>query len=195
MSQLVAVAPFEGMPSSGTGGGIVAVDRDELGIASVIARKGKGEALARRVSERFGIELFDGPRRSSTDNLAFVGIGPGAWIAIHERGRDALMPALHDAIGDLAALVDQSDGYAVLKLSGLFVRETLAKLLPVDLHPSAFAVGCTASTVAAHMSVTLWHAEDGTDGVAFEIAIYRSFALSFWHALSQSAAEFGLQIG
>ncbi len=43
------------------------------------------------------------------------------------------------------------------------------------------------------MGVTLWRLEDHSDGTpVFEIVVFRSLAGSFWHALSESAAEFGL---
>jgi sarcosine oxidase subunit gamma len=92
-----------------------------------------------------------------------------------------------------AAIADQSDGQAVLRVSGQKVREALCKLVPIDLHPRAFGVGDVAVTVAAHIGVTLWRLPDELNGhAAFEIAVYRSLAGSFWAALSASAAEFGL---
>jgi sarcosine oxidase subunit gamma len=43
------------------------------------------------------------------------------------------------------------------------------------------------------MGVTLWRLPDAPDGSAVvEIAVFRSLARSFWHALAQGAAEFGL---
>ncbi len=45
------------------------------------------------------------------------------------------------------------------------------------------------------MGVTLWRLEDAADGwPVFEFAVFRSLAGSFWHALSHSAAEFGLSV-
>jgi hypothetical protein len=41
----------------------------------------------------------------------------------------------------------------------------------------------------------LWRLHDGADGSSvFEIAVFRSFAASFWHALYSSAAEFRLAV-
>ena len=37
--------------------------------------------------------------------------------------------------------VNVSDARAVLQVSGLYAREVIAKLAPVDLHPSSFPVG------------------------------------------------------
>ena len=181
----------EPLPSVGTGSGVIVTARDGIGVATLIARKGKATALA-EAARGIQIEFPDGPRRSGAGDLALIGTGPDTWLATHEGGSEALAHAL-DLLRPSAAIADQSSGYAVLRVSGPRVRDALAKLVPIDLHPRGFAVGTAASTVAAHLGVTLWRLDDGPDGATFEIAMYRSFAGSFWHALSGSAAEFGLQ--
>lgn len=178
----------------GEGRGVIVTDRSTLGLATVIARKGKAPALAAAVRERLGIELPDTPVRAGSGNLSFIGTGPGTWLAAHERGTAQLLSTLRE-VGASAAISDQGDGYAVLRLGGSRVREALAKLVFIDLHPGAFAVGSAASTVAAHIGINLWRLADTPDGATFEVALYRSFAGSFWHALSESAAEFGLGVG
>jgi sarcosine oxidase subunit gamma len=193
---LIPRAPFSGVAHSvGTGGRIVATDRDGLGLATVAVCKAQGAALAQRVKERFGLLLPDGPRRAAVDGIAFAGVGPGVWLASQELGGNAFAAVLEQEIGALAAVTDQSDGYAVLRLAGPKVRNALAKLLPLDVHPAAVKPGDVASTVASHMGVTLWRLEDAADGSpVFEFAVFRSLAGSFWHALSLSAAEFGLSV-
>lgn len=195
-SALTPVAPFEGLPAlSAAGRGVIATDRDGLGLATVLVRKGRAEALSQRVRDRFGIDLPQGPRLTSAGDLTFAGTGPGAWLAIRESGGNAFASSLRDAIGDLASISDQSDGYAVLRLTGPKLRDTLAKIVPIDVHPRAFAPGDVASTVASHMGATLWRLQDADDGSqVFEVAVFRSLAVSFWHALSQAAAEFGLAV-
>jgi sarcosine oxidase subunit gamma len=189
-------APFAGLPIISTeGAGVVVHDRDGLGLAAVLVRKGRSDALAQRVREQFGIELPLGPRRATAGDLALVATGPGAWLATHQRSGGALMKSFEEWIGDLASLSDQSDGYAVLSVSGPKVRQALCKLVSIDVHPCAFRIGDVAVTVAAHIGATLWRLEDAADGSAvFEIAIFRSLAESLWGALSESAAEFGFRV-
>ena len=172
---------------AGEGRSVLVTERSELGLATVIARKGRAGALAARVKERLGVDLSAGPRRDTSGALSMMGTGRDTWLATHEQGTTPLLSALEN-LGDLAAVSDQSDGYAVLRLTGPEVREALAKLVFIDLHPGAFPVGSVASTVACHMGTTLWRLEDGPDGATFELAVYRSFAGSFWHALSASFA-------
>ena len=190
---LKPLAPFYGLAGAGAGHGVIATDRDGLGLATVAARKGQGPALGQRVKERFGLLLPDGPHRQAAGGVSLAGTGPGMWLAAREGGGNDFAAALEAQIGDLAAVTDQSDGYAVLRLAGPDVRNALAKLIPLDLHARAFKPGDVASTVASHMGVTLWRLDDAPDGSpVFEIAVFRSLAGSFWHALSQNAAQFGL---
>lgn len=178
--------------ASGTGGGVIVTARDGLGLASVIVRKGQRTALTQRVRQRFDIDLPHGPHRVAAGDIAFAGTGPETWLAMQENGGNDFALYLQQDIGATAAISDQRDAYAVLRMTGLAVRDTLAKLVPIDVHPRAFRPGHLASTVASHIGVTLWRLEDAPDGTpVFEIAVPRSLAESFWHALSQSAAEFG----
>jgi len=177
---------------SGVGYGVIATTRDGLGLATVIVRRGQIEALAQRIRERYAIELPRGNYRAEVHGVAFAGVGPETWLASCEQGGNRFAVSLRKEIGALASISDQSDGYAVLRLTGTKLRDTLAKLVPIDIHPRAFKPGDVASTVAAHVGVTLWRLHDAADDTPlFDIAVFRSFAGSFWRALYESAAEFG----
>ena len=172
-----------------TTSGIETVDREMLGIATVLVRKGKRAELIARVRERFGVELPAGPQRavaaSARTDIAFAGIAPGGWLAMCEDGGAEFAASLAEALDGVASVSDQSDGLYVVRVSGANVRDVLCKLVPVDLHPREFAVGQVAVTLAAHMPVTMWRLADSAAGAAvFEIATFRSFAESFRHALS-----------
>jgi methylglutamate dehydrogenase subunit D len=190
---LVARAPTMDLDAaSGSGRGIIVGDRDGLGLATVIVRRGQLEALAQRIRERYGIELPRGNVRKEAHGIAFAGLGPETWLATSEKGGNEFSASLREEIGALASISDQSDGYAVLRLTGPKVRDTLAKLIPLDVHPRAFKQGDVASTVASHIGITLWRLDDAAAGApVFEIAVFRSLARSFCRALAQSAAEFG----
>jgi sarcosine oxidase subunit gamma len=189
---LTPITAFAGLEFSAAGDGVVAADRDGLGLATVLVHRSRVAALTERIRDRFGIDLPRGPYRSAAAGLAFAGIGPEAWLVTNEAGSKGFAARLTQALGDLAAITDQSSGYAILRLSGPKLRETLAKILPLDLHPRAFAPAAVASTVASHVGVTLWRLEDGADGSpVFEMTVARSLAGSLWHCLTVSAAEFG----
>ncbi|MFC4308818.1 sarcosine oxidase subunit gamma [Steroidobacter flavus] len=188
-------AAFADLPVKAAGRGVVVQERDEMGLASVLARRGHHDSLMKQVRERFGIDLPPGPRRSAAGDCAFIASGPGAWFATVEGAGNGFVTSLTDALGEYAAIADQSDGQAVLRVSGPKAREALCKLVPIDLHPRIFRSGDVSVTAAAHIGATLWRLDDDPSGHAvFEIAVFRSLAESFWTALSESAAEFGVEM-
>ncbi|MCB1397424.1 MAG: sarcosine oxidase subunit gamma [Rhodobacter sp.] len=86
------------------------------------------------------------------------------------------------ALAGVAALTDQSDGWVWVHLSGADASAVLARLTPLDLRPSAFAVGTVARTVINHMqALILRGAEDG-----FEIAVFASMAGTLHHELTEA---------
>jgi heterotetrameric sarcosine oxidase gamma subunit len=172
------------------GRGVNIVERDGLGLASLHARKGKCAALIQRIHESFQIESPQKPHRAFAGDVALAGIGPGAWLAIHNDANNAFAVSLRKTLGDLASVCDQSDSYVVLRVSGRRVRDAMTRLVPIDLHPLAFKSGDVAVTVAAHIGVTLWRLDDDAGSEVFEIAVFRSFAESFSRALCESIAAF-----
>src|SRR5215203_1656534 len=103
---LTPTAAFSGLSLGPTGKGIVVVEREGIGLATVIARKGRREALSITL-RGMGIEIPEGPRRSAAGDLALIGTDPGTWLATHERGWDALKTALAPLDAG-AAIADQS---------------------------------------------------------------------------------------
>lgn len=166
--------------------------REGLGIASLIASREQGPALGRAIESRLGLSLPARPVAVSSASHTLVWAGPGQWLlmAVSQAGfaEDCASLTAH------AAVADQSDGRAVLSLSGAMVRKVLAKGCMVDLHPRVFPVGATAMTSIAYIGVHLWRSQDGPDGAVYEIMVPRSMAGSFWSWLSASAAEFGCAI-
>ena len=153
---------------------ITVTERRDTSLVSIMARRGQAGALATRLREGRGIE-----------GGTCLNVAPSTWWAV---GADATK--VREALGGLASVVDQSDAYMIIRVTGSRVRDVLSKLVFIDLHPDAFAAGCVASTVAAHVNVTLWRVEDTAEGAAFELAFYRSFSSDFRHALERSCAEF-----
>ena len=194
MADLVPQSPFATFAPAAAGQGLVVTDRDGLGIATILVRKGQDAALAARVRETFGIDLPRNPRRAVSGGIAFCATGPETWLAVSERGGDAFVSTFKHTLRGVAGVVNQSDGYAVLRIAGPCVRETLAKGIPLDLDPRAFKVGDVATTVVSHIGLTLWRLDDRNGTAVFELMVARSLAASFWHWLSDSSAEFGMTI-
>lgn len=176
----------------GTGHGVIATERDGLGIARIAARRGQSAKVAELLRGAFGVEPPNASRRASLGDVGIAGIGPETWLATRDDAGNAFAQSLRSLLGDCASVVDQSDAYAILRLAGPAVRATLAKLVPIDIHPRSFQVGDVAQTVCGYLNVTLWRLEDtAQSGAAFEIWVGRSLAVSLHRAVSHGAAEFG----
>lgn len=191
---LVPRFSFSGLVAGPTASrGVIVTARDDLGLASMLAAKGQAAALAQCMRQRLHIDLPQRPRRTIAGDFALICTAPDTWLAMQAGARNDLAAELRQLVGKLASISDQSDGYAVLRLSGPNIRDTLAKMIPVDLHHRAFAPGDVAATAAGHIGATLWRlADDASGRPVFEIAVFRSMAEHFWHFLCDSAAEFGL---
>jgi sarcosine oxidase subunit gamma len=170
--------------------GLVIEERTDLSFASVIARRGKRDALVSAVETAYGIALPNGPRRITRGSVTFAGTAPDQWIASAEGAEAANFAArVRGRIGLFAAVSDQSDARLVLRLSGPKVRAVLAKGVPLDLHPKAFRPGDVATTQVAYIGVQLDRIDE-----TFQITAPRSMAGSFWSWLAASAAEFGYDL-
>jgi sarcosine oxidase subunit gamma len=192
LASYAARSPFDGHLKpigSAASAGVVASERANRQIATVIARRDR-VAFVAQARSAFGIDLTGSPRRVSSESLSLVGIGPRTWIALRDAGRP-LVEELQRAFGDNAAVSDQSDGLAVLRLSGDRVRATFEKGLGIDLHPRIFRPGDAAATTCAHFGVTLWQLDEAP---TYEIAVFRSLVPDFCRWLAESAAEYGLRV-
>jgi methylglutamate dehydrogenase subunit D len=162
--------------------------RDDLTMASFAAANGKTDALKAAILKAYGVQLAETPERKQGGDIAFVWYGPDQWLAVAERGKKRdLEQELKPLVAGLASVADQSDGRAVVQISGPRARDVLAKGLPIDLHPRAFKPNGVAITYASHIGIILWQTDAAP---TYEIAMFRSFADSFTHWLLDAAAEF-----
>ena len=164
-------------------------DLSSLTIASITSAKGKSAEVKAAIQTAYGVALPDTPLRVTGNGIAFIWHGPDQWMAIADRGtnnRD-IEVELKPVLEGKAAVVDQGDGRAVVRVSGTHVRGVLAKGFAIDLHPSAFKTNSVAITHAAHIGCIIWQIDAAP---TYEIAMFRSFADSFMDWLTHSAAEF-----
>lgn len=172
--------------------GVTANLLDGFGLATLIAAPGGAAALSQAVEARLGIALPTTPKIVSGASHDAIWSGPDQWL-LRAATRDGF-GSLVEALSAQAAISDQSDARAALRLSGPSIRDVLAKGVMLDLHPAAFAIGDTGLTSIAHIGVHLWRLDDGPDGPVFEIMVARSMVGSFWSWFAASAAEFGCRV-
>ena len=171
--------------------GVLAAELAGRSIAAIAARPGKRRALADALQQAFGLPLPAAPRREVGQGIAIEWGGPDRWLVIANREPAGGIEAHLASLAGHASIVDQSHGLLQLRVSGPAVRQALAKGVVIDLHPRAFKPGDVAATIVSHIAVTLVMLDDAP---SYEILTPRSSALSFWHWLEASAAEFGLAV-
>ncbi len=175
--------------------GVVARERRNVAIASMIAKRGQIAALSAKIKARTGLDLPMTPRFANVGHLGFLWTAPGQWLASAEgEAGAAFAQELALDLAGLAAVTDQSDGRVLIRVAGERVRDMLAKGCMIDLHPSTFKPGDTAITPIALLTVQVTRLADDAGATVFELAAMRSFAPNLWHWLEASAAEFGLDV-
>lgn len=95
------------------------------------------------------------------------------------RGQAFLVDADPAGLEGVAALTDQTDGWAVMSLSGPGAEAVLARLVTIDVRLRAFAVGQVARTPVNHMMAVV----ERTAADAFRIFVFRSMAATAVHEL------------
>jgi methylglutamate dehydrogenase subunit D len=188
---LAPVSAFANLRAAGSGRGVIVRERIGLALATVMVRKGQTAALAAAVKEQFDITLPAGPHGSGGDSTSFLGTGPGRWLVTHDARTPRFVDSLSQRLEGLASVVDQSDAYGVLRLSGPALLDTLAKGVAIDLSAPAFPAGIVAVTHIAHIGATLWKVDEAP---TIHVAVARSYAGSFLHWLEASAAMYGLAV-
>ena len=187
MAELKYQSPWNALAPVGRGAGVTAVSVHGRAVATLMVRKGKMSELADQVGHVYSIVLRDQPKRSAANNVAFLGIGPGKWLAMSDQPTAGFVADMAARLEGLAAVVDQSDALAILRLSGPALPVTLEKGFQIDLR--SFAIGDCAVTSVHHLGATIWKIANGT----FEVAVARSLTDSFQHWLSASAGVDGLE--
>ncbi len=185
MLDLANESVFARLRSPVDGHGMTATERVGLAIATVMVRRHKHAELSDAVGNLLGIALPAGAKWASQDGVAFLGTGPGKWLALSDASGAAFVKTLESKLQGLASVVEQSGGLGVLRLAGSNLFETLAKGVQLDLAPDMFPVGSVAVTSIAHIGVMLWKVDDAP---TVDIAVARSLCGSFQHWLEMSAS-------
>jgi len=165
--ELIAKSALESRGPLTLGG--VTLSEVEVGpVASVAVLPGGAKAVARALKP-LGLAMPE----------------PNCWAAkgaarIIWTGRDqAFLVGVEPPNVEGAAVTDQSDGWAVLAISGPKAADTLMRLVPIDLRAVAFPVGRAVRVPLNHLNSVLLRTED----YAFELWVFRSMARTAWHEI------------
>lgn len=80
---------------------------------------------------------------------------------------------------EVAAVTDQSDGWAGLSVEGPAAHEALMRWVPVDLRPAQFPVGTAIRAPLNHMQAIILR----LNANRIDLMVFRSMARTAWHEL------------
>lgn len=170
MADLMAKSPCDGrLPL--TFGGVTLCEMDMVTLTSVAPLKGRDKALSSALKTAHGMALPGVNRATGRQGARAVWFGQGQMMLIGPKPDTSL--AAH------AALTDQSDAWAMVRLEGVGAEDVLARLVPLDLRQSNFRRGHTARSQLQHLMVSVTRVSDN----AFVILAFRSMAATLVHDL------------
>ncbi len=173
MADLIARSPCMGLLPLEQGG--VSVTELDPGPMTLVAPyKGQAAALSKAMKVAHGVGF---PAANTTET------GKGVEAAWFGRDQALLIGAVPDAaLADHAALSDQGDAWAVVRVAGEGAEDVLARLIPVDLRDSAFPPGRSIRTQIGHMAGAVTRLPDG----AVRLMVFRSMAGTLVHDLDRA---------
>lgn len=173
VDKLTAQSPCEELLPL-TVGAVSVSELDPGAVHSISAFKGQEKAVSEAMKAAHGV-TFPAPNRA----VGKAGVR-AVWFG---HGQAMLMgPRPDPAVFEHAAITDQSDAWAVVRLEGDRAEDVLARLVPVDLRVQHFKRGYTARTLLFHMSASVTRISDK----AFQIMVFRSMAGSLVHDLKRA---------
>jgi sarcosine oxidase subunit gamma len=176
------------------GPGIIIAERRPLAMVQVTALSGAAATVCAGIAAALGVIPAATPNHAAQkDGVTVIWVGPDRWLVVEpERPGRELIARLSEALTSTpAVLVDLSHGRTVFRITGRSSRDLLAKGCGIDFHPRAFPAGSCAQSLFGHVG-TLLHAVD--EAPSFDLYLARSFALTVWEWITESAAEYGCRI-
>lgn len=176
--------------------GIVLSEVRDFSLVLILARRGQGPATAKVAKALFGVEAPSKPRAVAGKSATLIWSGADQFYALFANAEgQSPVEALRESFAGKASLSDQSDGRALVQISGPSARKMLAKLSSLDFDDAIFPVGASAATSIDHTGVNLWRDANAADGSpVFNVLVFTSFADSIWHTILDSSAEYGTEI-
>ncbi len=176
--------------------GILLSEVRDFSLVLVFARRGQGPAVAKAAKARFGVDAPSSPQAVAGKSATLIWSDADQFYALFASAEgQSPVEALRDSFAGKASLSDQSDGRALIQISGPSARKMLAKLSSLDFDDTVFPVGAAAATSIDHTGVNLWRDANAADGSAvFNVLVFTSFADSIWHTILDSSAEYGVEV-
>lgn len=170
MAELIALSPCDGLLPLSVGDATLS-EETFCALTSVAPFRAREKDLSGVLKAAHGMG-FPSPGRATGK--------AGARAIWFSQGQALLQgPPPDAALAAYAALTDQSDAWAVVRLEGKGVGDILARLVPLDLRTASFKRGQTARTDLAHMMASLTRISENR----FQIMVFRSMAATLVHEM------------
>ena len=173
MARLIETTPCAGLLPMTIG--TVGLSEVDLGpVFSVAPFKGQAKAVDAALKDVIGAGFPKPGKQVTKEGVRVLWSGAGQALVIGARP---------EGLEELAAVTDQSDASATVRIDGADAEAVLARLVPIDLRRTVFPRNSTARTMLAHLTVSVTR----VDADAFEIMTMRSMAGTLVDDLSEAA--------
>lgn len=170
MVELKAKTPCEGLLPIEVGG-LRLSEVAPGAVTSVATFKGKDAELSKAMQAAHGMDMPKPNRISEAGEARALWFGPRMALVMGV--------VVDDSLANHAALTDQSDAWAVVRLEGSQAADVLARVTPIDLRARAFGPGATARTEVQHMQASVTCVGEGV----YQIMVFRAFGKTLVHDL------------
>ena len=178
MARLDASSPFGGdLPA--TAGMATLAEADVGAIASVMPLAGREKEASAALKAACGVGFPDPGRSLSAGGVRAI------WSGLNQAL--VLGPTLGSLLG--AAVTDQSDAWAAVRLEGASAREVLARLCPLDMRDQAFPEDSAARSLIGHMNSAIVRIAPD----AYLILVFRSMARTATREISEAMKSVAAQ--
>lgn len=167
----------------------VSISEHHPTIMQLTVRRGQLPSLAEILGRRFGLNLPQPGNSYSNGIYTLLWVQPGGWLLHGPTDvRETLFMELASLLAGIAAVVDQTHGKSVLRLSGPRSRQVLARCCRLDLHPRVFGPGRCAVTLVAHLPCVLRQIDETP---CFDLMVASSLARWLFDELQEGFPVFG----
>ena len=152
--------------------GLTLTEVVEDNVTVIAPYKDQHKAVSDLLQKTHGFGLPAVNRSLGKEGSRAIWFSQGHWMV--------LGPAIGLKLSKIAAVVDQSDAWTIVRLEGAAAEDVLARLVPVNLSRSAFKRGHTVRSSLYHIMASITRIGNNT----FQIIVFRSMAETLVHDLS-----------
>lgn len=163
--------------------GVELSELTQCALVSMVSPLGEEQVVEQQIQDTYGMTMPAVGQWCSSDlnHTRLLKLQRDLCFVQFDYSGDQAVKILSETISS-AYLSDQSDGWVMLKLSGEKSHDVLARICPIDLHPTVFTPGCVARTQMEHINAIII-----CDAVnEYTLMAARSYAQSFLHSLEVS---------